>query len=104
MSTQRTKPVSRPWPARRSLFLSISPGKAPREALFGMRRRQCAPMTVRLTTQETVELRRALETEVKRLVIACSSSAVQELPTLRSRVETSLGTLSDVLTKLAGTE
>jgi len=59
-------------------------------------------MTVRLTAEQGFELRRALEAEMKRMVIACASSAVQGMPALRARVETSLGTLSDVLTKLTG--
>lgn len=59
-------------------------------------------MMVRLTAQQGLELRRALETEVKRMVIACSSSAVQDMPALRAQVESSLGTLSDVLAKLTG--
>ena len=87
------------------MSLSISHGQptlATRAASFGLQHRQHAPMTVRLTAQQGLELRRALETEVKRMVIACSSSAVQDMPALRSQVETSLVTLSDVLTKLAG--
>ena len=87
-----------------SISVSISHGKPTRAVSFGLQHRQHAPMTVRLTAQQGLELRRALETEVKRMVIACSSSAVQDMPALRSQVETSLVTLSDVLTKLAGSE
>ena len=102
MSTQRTRPVPHAPATRRSLSLTISQTKPTRAVCFGLQRSQHAPTTVRLTAQQGLEVRRALETEVKRMVIACASSSVQDMPALRSQVEASLDTLSDVLSKLAG--
>ncbi len=101
MSTQRTRPASRPGAKRRAVSLSISHGTPTRAMCFALQRQRPAPLTVRLTAQQGLELRRAVEAEVKRMVIACSSSAVQNMPSLRSQVETSLDMLADVLTKLA---